>query len=252
MSEDAIGRQALVHLAEMRALGRRLPRSRDSRLGVDHDVAGHEACGHQRRERQDGGRRVAAGTGDEPRAWQAALRFAPSCRRLCPSAAPSRRDTSGRGGRRRAAGRRRRDRRRVRPSRGAPARYPPTHPQASARNTASRRAQPVHVERLDRAVPDARQPGQRSRRRLLRGHRGGQRHFRMARQQAHQLLPGVARGAPDPDRNSCLAPHRLCLYAAERITIRQWRDQIKNFRRILWGSACATYSSSCILIRPTA
>ena len=48
MREHAVRRQALVDLAEVRALARRLARARDAGLGVDDDVAGDQARRHQR------------------------------------------------------------------------------------------------------------------------------------------------------------------------------------------------------------
>ncbi len=63
--EDAVGRDAVVALGEVRPLGRRLARARDAGLGVDDNPRLHEASRDERLQRQHRGRRIAPGARDE-------------------------------------------------------------------------------------------------------------------------------------------------------------------------------------------
>ena len=218
------------HFGEVRPLGRRLAGARHARLGVDDDVAGDEPGVDERREREHRGRRVAA------RARRRAARRA---------ARP-----------RRARSARRRCRRQLRRSsgttaRGAPASRSRKAPERS--KTRTPRASSVRRERRPRPPPAA--PGTRRRcprpsastssgttapSQDARGRAASRcglealdaiaaraAHVRMPRQQAHQLLPGVAGRARHPDPHPIPSCHTVsCLYAAERITIRTSR-QIK-------------------------
>ena len=65
VSADGVRREVGIDAAEMGALGRRLARPADARLGVDHDV--DEPQADQRVEGKQSRRRVAAGIGDQPR-----------------------------------------------------------------------------------------------------------------------------------------------------------------------------------------
>ena len=60
----------------------------------------------------------------------------------------------------------------------------------------------LNIERLELAVPHARQSGQRSGSRIgARRHPGHDLHVRMPRQQGHELLTGIPGGPGDPDTN---------------------------------------------------
>ncbi len=229
MREHAVGRQALVHLAEVRPLAQALAGARDAGLRVDDDVAGDHVRGHERRERQHGRRRVAAGAGDEPRGLQRGRgplghavgralgqrrhRVIPAAARGAVAQAEGARRGRTRAGRARAGPVRPR-RRRLQAARGT---RPRTRQADPGRRAESRRS---------RGPPGRESSGRRRLSATPWPSSGGPADAGPAGGRAP--APNIPWRQP-PRRSACRVSSMLPrFYAAERITIRQWADQIKG------------------------
>ena len=203
MAEQAVGGDAAVVLAEVRALGRRLAGARDARLGVDDDVgvAAQQAGRGQRLQGQQRRRRVAARARHQRRAGDPRRPRTRSGRRRRRPAAPSSPGTTSRARRRRAGGTRPTGRSPAPRRRAAPARPRPT-PLPAAPGTRPRRR---GRRRRGRAAPPRRPrcapaPAACAARSLacepVASVRRGE---GMPGQQPDQLLAGIAGGAGDRD-----------------------------------------------------
>ena len=91
MLADAVGRDALVALGKVRVQLRRAARAGNAALAIDDDVVRLDPARlEQRRERQNGGRGIAAGIGDELGLRESAGGTVPAGRRAFCPAAPDR------------------------------------------------------------------------------------------------------------------------------------------------------------------
>ena len=198
--EHAVRGDAAMVLAEMRPIAGRLAGAGNAGLGIDDDAAFEQAGCGQRLEREQRGRRIAAGARDQLR---------PANGVGMPLRQPV--DHSGR-----QRGRRRipalpigvaADAEGAREVDDATVALQQRRADVRGRGFGQRQkhdvgvgGEAIDVERRDRAVPDALERRQRpGRARRARRHRLGQRDRRMPRQQADELLPGVAGGARDRD-----------------------------------------------------
>ncbi len=187
-------------LGEVRAIGGRLARARDARLRVDDHVARQQAGVRERQQREQRGRRIAARAGHQARGRKG--RAAPLRQRV-------ERAVRQRGGLRVPA----RPKCAVsKPERARQIDHPHTAPGQRGANTGGRRLgqaqkhdvafarERVHIERLNLAVPDARE-GRQPPRFSTRGHGRRQSDSGMPGQQADQFLAGVTGGPGDGDTN---------------------------------------------------